>query len=480
MEIELLSKVTTTSSFDTWVIPVLKSSEFSLPVQLREKFNAEQLKKDFEGEKDEIFWIYSSDLNHKICFLGLGENPDFKRTQSIVRGFRVKQKKKLNQKTAILFTKDLDPLIVEAISNGYSQGSYNVGIFKSDNHVENTEKVTFISEGSEVQNSAIRRGKSFADTQCALFDIVNAPSNKKGPGELADWCKKSAEKYHYSCRVLDKKELEEQGMHALLAVNRGSEIEAKFIILEYTPESYEKTIALVGKGITFDTGGLSIKGHNNMHYMKSDMGGAAAVMGALEMAAKEKLTSRIIGIIPTTDNSVDALAIKPGDVIDSYSGKTIEVINTDAEGRLVLADGLSYAVKTYKPDYLIDLATLTGSVIRALGVEAAGLFSNNDALANAFDTAGQDVGEKVWRLPIWDEYMDSMQSDIADIRNLSDKPYAGAITAAKFLEAFIDDHPAWAHLDIAGVAFGPSSLSKSYSASGYGVRLLIETISRLS
>ena len=213
-----------------------------------------------------------------------------------------------------------------------------------------------------------------------------------------------------------------------------------------------------------------------MHYMKSDMGGAAAVFGTMEMAAKLKLPVHLIGIVPATENSVDAKAVKPSDVIDSYSGKTIEIIDTDAEGRLILADGLNYMVKHYSPEILIDLATLTGSAVRTFGYHAAALFSNNDELANRIQETGNNNGEKSWRLPIWDIYQDDIKSDVADIRNYSGRPTAGAIVAAKFLQFFTEDHPKWAHLDIAGVAFGDSEFSMQRSSSAFGIRLLTELI----
>jgi len=208
--------------------------------------------------------------------------------------------------------------------------------------------------------------------------------------------------------------------------------------------------------------------------MKSDMAGAAAALGTVEACARLQLKVDVMAIAPTTDNSIDALAIKPGDVILSYAGKTIEVIDTDAEGRLVLADALAYAVKEYKPDVMIDMATLTGSIVGALGPMAAGLFSKNDQLVSTLEAAGNASGERVWRMPMYDEYHDDMQSDIADIKNLSEKPYAGAITAAKFLEYFTAEHTAWAHLDIAGMGFQPNGFGKGYCGTGYGVRLLIQ------
>ncbi|MCL4139165.1 UNVERIFIED_CONTAM: hypothetical protein GTU68_064460 [Idotea baltica] len=314
------------------------------------------------------------------------------------------------------------------------------------------------------------------------MQLVDSPGNHKTPHHLADYVLASAKKYNYSAKVLEKDVLETEGMNALLAVGQGSINPPVLMIMEYKHESLDSEtpqLGLVGKGITFDTGGISMKRPMNMHYMKSDMGGAAAVIGAIELAARLQLPIHVVGIVPSAENSVDALSIRPGDVIDSYSGKTIEVIDTDAEGRLVLADGLAYLLDKYNPTTVIDLATLTGSCVAALGYAAGGLFTANDELAEQLSEAGFKTQERVWRLPIWDDYEDALPSDVADVKNFSGKPIAGAIYAAKFLEFFIKDHPRWAHMDIAGVSFGDSEFTKMKAATGYGVRLLGEFMKML-
>jgi len=252
-------------------------------------------------------------------------------------------------------------------------------------------------------------------------------------------------------------------------------------VLEYKPATAQtgQTIGLVGKGVTFDTGGISIKDSTNMHLMKSDMGGAAAVLGTVELAAKLQLPVHLVGVIPSTENSVDGDSTKPGDVIGSYAGKTIEVIDTDAEGRLILADALAYVIKNHQPDVLIDLATLTGSVIGTLGYVAAGLFTTNDTLANTLLNVSDKTGEKLWRLPMWDDYKEDLKSDVADVKNYHGKPFAGAIMGAKFLEVFTSKHPAWAHLDIAGTAFTDSEFGSQKNATAYGIRLLTTYLSQL-
>jgi leucyl aminopeptidase len=439
---------------------------------------------DFSGKKDEVLYLYDQKKNRKYILLGLGEQKTSQAAKSALLSFRKKNQERIQTNIAIslLFLEKYALEYIINIANGWTLGGYDIGLYQtSKEKIENTELFFLVDdEKDEEVKNLIHLGLELGDTQKSLLDLVNAPSSHKTPVELAAWVEESSKKHQYQCKILEKTNLESIGMHALLAVNRGSEVPAKCLVLEHVPKSYTKTIALIGKGITFDTGGLSIKSSRNMHYMKSDMGGAAATMGAIEMIAKMQLPIRAIGIIPTTDNSVDAKSVKPGDVIESYSGKTIEIIDTDAEGRLVLADGIAYANKQFQPDHIIDSATLTGSIIQALGLQAAGMFSNNDALAQVIQKAGESTGEKVWRMPVWDAYMEDMKSDVADIRNLGDKPYAGSITAAKFLQYFTNEHPSWAHLDIAGMAFGPNSLSKGYSGTAFGIYLLYETVRQLS
>lgn len=445
------------------------------------------LQQEFKADLADIHTLYSEE--GRIHLLGLGKQARFPDILKAFRTFAHQYDKQLHTQIGIslLHKNDVPEVapMIEAAVNGLMLGTYQIGRFKTKDHPElhplrsaGAKLELFVPETAKKGcQAAAERGAAIATTQMQIMDLVNAPSNKKLPEVLADWAKQSGEAHGYSVKVMDKAEIEATGLHALLAVNRGSEAPPYFIIMEYQPKKASgglPKVGLVGKGVTFDTGGLSIKPSTNMHYMKSDMGGAAAVLGTMEAAAKLQLPVHLFGIVPTTDNCVDAAAIKPSDVIDSYSGKTIEIIDTDAEGRLILADGLAYMTKHFQPDTLIDLATLTGSSVRALGYHAAALFSNNDKLAEELYESSQRTGERVWRLPTWEVYGDELKSDVADIRNLGIRPMSGAITAAKFLEAFIGDHPQWAHLDIAGVAFGDSEYASQKSATGYGLRLLID------
>jgi leucyl aminopeptidase len=261
-------------------------------------------------------------------------------------------------------------------------------------------------------------------------------------------------------------------MGAFLAVAKGAGEEPKFIVLEHNGDREDlDTVVLVGKGITFDTGGISIKPSERMGLMKTDMGGAAAVLGAMKVVGQLEIPLRIIGITPCTENMPDANAYRPADVIKASNGKTIEVISTDAEGRMVLADGLVYAAR-YNPKAVVDLATLTGACVVALGNTAAGLFSNEDSLQDKLVSAGEQAHERLWPLPLWDDFKEYIKSDVADVKNSGGR-WGGAVTAAIFLKEFTD-FP-WAHLDIAGVAYNEKG--KPYSpagATGFGVRLLTE------
>jgi leucyl aminopeptidase len=304
-------------------------------------------------------------------------------------------------------------------------------------------------------------------------DLANAPACEIYPETLADTAKKSAEQYGYNITIWDKKKIEREEFGGLLAVNAGSTKPPRFIILEHNSNKKDlDTIVLVGKGVTFDSGGISIKPSSGMAEMKMDMSGAAAVIGTMEAAVRLKLPVHLVGLIPATENLPSGSAMKPGDIIKHYGGKTSEVDNTDAEGRLILADALAYAA-TYKPKAVIDLATLTGACVVALGMHATGMMGNDEELMAKLKTAGDKTFERVWQLPLFDEYEKQIKSDIADVKNVGGK-WAGAITAGFFLKKFIGDYK-WVHLDIAGTAM----LEEQHpyapkGGSGVGVRLLVE------
>lgn len=469
---------------DTWIVPLVQTDTLAAALEeiaAETGLSAERLQQDFKGDAKEALPLYMPD-GQKTYLLGLGKSPETMDWLKTFREFFFRNKAKLPATISIDLT-GFGSDVVEAVVLGVRAGGYDLRLYQTDKG----EAPVFYSEagtlGIRVDESAeastktaVDRAEAIAQTRHEMLDLMNAPANYKNPQTLADWALASGQKHGYAVTVFDKAAIEQHGMHALLSVNKGSDLPPAFIIMEYKPAGVDnaRKVGLVGKGITFDTGGISIKPSASMHLMKSDMGGAAAVLGTVEAAAKLKLPVHLIGIIPTTENMVDGSAMKPGDVIGSYIGKTIEVIDTDAEGRLILADGIGYMVRNFQPDVLIDLATLTGSVIGTFGYHAAGMFTQNDALAAELAQAADRTGERVWRLPLWDVYKEDIKSDVADLRNYSGKPFAGAISAAKFLEVFTEGHTAWAHLDIAGTAFSDNEFGSQKNASGYGIRLLID------
>lgn len=321
-------------------------------------------------------------------------------------------------------------------------------------------------------HAAARRGEAAAAGVNYTRNLVNAPANVITPAALAHKAEELGKKYHFKRTILGRKEIIEAGMGAFMSVAAGSDAEPKFIVLEHTPEGTENEdpIVFVGKGVTFDTGGISIKPSLGMHEMKSDMGGAAAIFGLFEALGNSDIKRRVIGITPCTDNMPSSTATHPGDVVTSLNGKTIEVINTDAEGRLILVDALTYAQKEYKPAAVINLATLTGACVIALGTHAAAVFANDEALSKAISETGTRVGDKYWPMPLWDCYFESLKSDVADMKNVGSRE-GGAVNAALFLKQFIEEDTRWAHLDIAGTAYNSKD-----GATGFGVRTLLELV----
>ena len=310
-------------------------------------------------------------------------------------------------------------------------------------------------------------------------DLVNTPGNIKSPAYLAEQAKEASKQSKLTCKVLGKKELEKEGCGALLGVAQGSIREPHLIILEHKGgKKDESPVALVGKGVTFDSGGISLKPGEKMDEMKMDMAGGAAVIGTLLAASLLELPLNLVGIVPTVENMPSGTAYRPGDILTSLSGQTIEVLNTDAEGRLILADALTYA-KRFEPELVVDLATLTGACIIALGNHASAILGNDEKLIQDLQEAGEKSGERIWQLPLWDDYDQLLKSDVADMKNIGGRA-AGTITAAAFLQRFAKDFR-WAHLDIAGTAWRDQQQPYcTKGGTGVGVRLLIEFLSRLS
>lgn len=316
-----------------------------------------------------------------------------------------------------------------------------------------------------------------ADNIFFVRDLVSEPANILNPESYAEICK-TLRKDGLDVEILGEAEMKKLGMNSLLGVGQGSDKESQLVVLKWNgvKNSKERPVAFVGKGVTFDTGGISIKPSNNMEDMKTDMAGSAVVVGLMRTLAQRKAKVNAVGVIGLVENMPSGTAQRPGDVVKSMSGQTIEIINTDAEGRLVLADALHYTNTKFNPQFIIDLATLTGAIVIALADVHAGLFVNDDNLAREIEDAGKASGETVWRLPLGEEYDDMINSDIADMRNTGAGRGAGSITAAQFLKRFVGDTK-WAHLDIAGVAWkGKGDPLAVKGATGYGLRLLNQLV----
>lgn len=363
---------------------------------------------------------------------------------------------------------------------GIMLGLYRYQDYQTTLDADDRHDISDIVLNSRKQDPAVQQGATcgaaIARGTILARDLANGPGNAITPTKLAEVAQSIGERTGINITVLGLDELKQQGFGGLLAVAQGGPEPPRFIIMEYgTKQPGTPTICLVGKGITFDTGGISIKPADNMDFMKMDMGGAAAVLGTMQSLGELKLPLHVVGLISSTENMPSGTAYKPGDIIKTLSGKTIEVLNTDAEGRIVLADALYYA-QHYTPDSIIDLATLTGAITVALGPHAIGVMGNNDALAARILRAGDACSERAWQLPLWDPYREMVKSDIADVKNSTGRQ-GGSITAAAFLEHFVGNYP-WAHLDIAGTAWVERT-TKAYApkgATGVGVRLLIELL----
>jgi leucyl aminopeptidase len=439
---------------------------------------------DFRGEHLENVLLFAQDSApiKRILLMGLGKRENF--TAQTLREATAQALKTLRdrrQPRAVLpIPLDSEfPLGVgetaEACVLGGMLGLYQFTelVTKERDKIKDFDSLTIISrKKTRALASGVDRAKTMAAGICLARDLVTLPSNQATPTFLAKKAEEVAARSGMRFKLIREPEAKKLGMGAFLAVAQGSEEPGFMAVLDYQPLGEESPpVVLVGKGITFDSGGISIKPAKDMDKMKHDMAGSAAVIGAMQTIAALKLPVRVVAIIPFTENLPSGKAYKPGDVIHSLSGLNIEVINTDAEGRMILADALTYADR-YKPQAIIDLATLTGACIVALGDNVAGLLGNNDELQARLQAAAEESGEKVWPLPLWDSYFESMKSEVADLKNFDGRK-GGAITAAIFLKQFVPEGIPWAHLDIAGCAWedkGSSLVPKG--ATGMGVQLL--------
>ena len=441
---------------------------------------------DFKGKRDDSLLLYpSGGKAQRILLVGVGKSGEVTRS-SIRRAAAVAAKRaRALGATQLAFAvapearnnlaaKDLGQVIVE----GAGQGAWTFTELKAapDDPKPDVETVAIVCDPKEA--TQVAAGQKVGDGIAAGHRLARylqmQPGNVCTPGYLADRAKQLATAYGFSLTVLDRAALQKEGMGALLAVAQGSVQEPRFIVLEYRGAADAAALALIGKGVTFDSGGISIKPAQNMEDMKFDMSGAAAVLGTFETLGRLKPKINVIGLIPSTENLPSGTAVKPGDVIKSHLGKTIEVINTDAEGRLILCDALSY-VRRFKPAAVLDAATLTGAVVVALGHVAIGVMGNDEGLLAEVRDAGERAGERCWPLPLWDEYRELLKSDIADVKNSGGRG-AGTIAGGWFLREFVNGFP-WVHLDIAGTAYTDAEAPhQTKGPTAVGVRLFTEFI----
>lgn len=443
---------------------------------------------DFKGEANQTELLYTRNAipAKRILLTGLGKAEQFNMYKlRQASGQAAKSLRDLGIKSFVTAIHDMGldyPLddAAQAIVEGSILGLYQFNEYKTENRdkIKEVDEIILVN-ADESKISALKAGsyvgQIVASATNLARDLSNHPGNVATPTMLSQCAQQIASECNLKCDVFSTAKLEELGFGAFLSVAKGSQEPPQFIILEHQPDLSDlPTLVLVGKGVTFDSGGISLKTDHDISNMKSDMSGAAAVLGTLQAVAKLNLPLHIVGLVPATENLPSGSAQKPGDIVKSLSGKTIEITNTDAEGRLILADALTYAHR-YSPAAVIDIATLTGACVIALGYFASGLMGNDEKLIEKIKAVAEKSAEKVWQLPLWEEYDELIKSDLADMRNISGR-LAGPIQAATFLKRFAEGYP-WAHLDIAGTAWVEKDVPYAPKGStGVGVRLLVQLL----
>lgn len=489
IDIHLISQCTIEPEVDCLIIPAFEdalneaaSSKLILP---EDKTAIDLLieKGNIDG-KDNFYLPTPVSPYQSIMVIGLGKKADLKTSTFRENSGKAAKTFQKLKKTHLLLemAQSSDSINAEQFVEAIVLGQYSYDEFKD---IPEDKKPVNISEicvhvKEEVDITIAQAKINLAQTKCESANwartLANKPGNALTPSILAKEAEAMAKETGAEFEVFDEKKMAKLGMNSLLAVSKGSDEEAKLIFIKHIHPDAKKTIAIVGKGLTFDAGGISLKPGKGMEQMKFDMCGAAAVLGAMRNICIIKPAVNVICVVPSSENLINGSAVKPGDIVKAYNGKSIEIYNTDAEGRLILADALSYTVEKYKPDMMVDLATLTGACIVALGHHLGGIMSEDDEMVEALTSAGQKVHERLWRLPMNEEYKELLKGNDADLCNIG-PPFAGTITAGCFLSNFVGD-TRWAHLDIAGVAWnmkGASYINEKL-ASGYGVRLLTRWI----
>jgi leucyl aminopeptidase len=475
---------------DTLVVPVCEDSEIHSEASLCALVAAAKAKAEFSGKAGETLTLFQPEgvSVDRAVFFGLGKAD--KVTGESLRAFAGRAVKfcinaglpGMTVATPSVGAVTVDaPTLFQAVMEGCCLANHLFDRYKQEKEKRPLKKVVIM--GTASQKKAYAALAQTVSAVCAASiqarEWVTTPSNEKRPAAFAAQIQTAARSAGLKVKIMDERWLEKQGFGAMLAVGQGSGAKPRLVAVEYTPAGAKQTIVLVGKGVTFDSGGINLKPSGSIETMKMDMSGAAAVAGTMLALARIKPKIKVIGVMPLVENMPSGEAIRPGDIVRSFAGKTIEIGNTDAEGRLILIDALAWSIKHYKPETVVDLATLTGACVVALGEKIAGVFSKDRQLADTLVAAGETTHERCWQLPLPEDYLELLKNDFADLNNVSGGRWGGAITAALFLSEFVGD-TRWAHIDIAGPAWAKKASDYcGAGGTGFGVRLLCEWITGL-
>ena len=480
----------TKAKINTWIVPVCENKDIHEDKSLTQIISRVTKLKEFGGKKNEEVTLYHPKEipAERVIFIGVGKKETLNlETFRTMAGKAVKNciTGAINRAMFIVpadETTGLEyPSLLEAVMEGACLANHIFDKYKKEKKLVPLKNILFFTgrQSSRKFTHLASRVEIICRGTLLAREWVSTPPNDKRPHMFSNTIKSLAEKENLKITVMDENRLKRGNFGGILGVAAGSDSKPRLMVLDYRSPKAKKTIALVGKGVTFDSGGINLKSTGFIEDMKMDMAGAAAVAATLITVARLKPAVNVVGLLPLVENMPSGGASRPGDIINTYKGKTVEIGNTDAEGRLILIDALAYGIKTYKPDTIIDTATLTGACAIALGEKIAGVFSFNDDLAKAIVASGEKTYERCWHMPLPEDYKELLKSDFADIHNMSSSKYGGAITAALFLSEFVDDAD-WAHIDIAGPAYvkKPAAYCNT-GGTGFGVRLFCDLLDKL-
>ena len=482
-------------SVDALIIPVCEDKEIHNLRKISSLIKKAKSLNEFAGKKDDLVILYNLPgiKAERVIYYGLGKLEEI--SLEALRAFAGKAAKESIKKklSNILIAAPVGQNItrgikaephsvIKALLEGACLGNHIFDKYKKEKKLKPVTEINLLlkPDAADQFKELPEKVEILCNGTIMAREWISTPSNDKRPEQFTESIVTNAEKVDLKIEVLDETQLKQKKFGAMLAVAEGSQSKPSLICLEYSHSDATKTIVLVGKGVTFDSGGINLKPQGSLEEMKMDMSGAAAVAATMITIAKLKPELNVVGVIPVVENMPSGNAARPGDIVKSYNGKTVEIGNTDAEGRLILIDAVSYSIEKYKPEIIIDIATLTGACVVALGEKIAGIFTSDDELAEKILQSGQDTNERCWRLPLPDDYQKLLKSDFADIHNISNSRWGGAITAALFIKDFTDNNK-WAHIDIAGPAY--IKKEEAYcgpGGTGFGVRLFCDLLEKLS